>query len=159
MAESLRGLALAAASGALFAIGLGVSGMTRTDKVLGFLHAGAGWDPSLLVVMATAVPVHALAWAWRRRNAPADPAPLSAIDARLVGGAALFGVGWGLAGACPGPALVNLAAGGGALWFVGAMAAGMGLARPLARLYARAQKSAEAQDDARSPGAPGAAVR
>lgn len=132
MAEPRRDVAIAAASGLLFAVGLGVAGMTRPDKVMAFLRLGPGWDPSLLVVMGAAVPVHALAWACRRRVAPQTvPAP-GAVDARLVVGAGLFGVGWGLVGACPGPALVSLVTGGGAAVFVGAMAAGMALARVVA---------------------------
>ena len=129
--HALAGLA----SGLLFALGLGLSGMTNPDKVLAFLDLGGDWDPSLLLVMGAAVPVHAVAWwALKRRGAPllggeipARPAPV--IDARLVGGAALFGVGWGLSGVCPGPGVVNLAAGGGGLVFIAALMRGVGLSR------------------------------
>ncbi|WP_437908663.1 DUF6691 family protein [Sorangium sp. So ce327] len=138
-------------AGLLFAVGLGVSGMTQPSRVIGFLDVAGGWDPSLAFVMAGAVSVHFLAYRvlrWRRRGGGADAAgparaprfPLLAdradvptradIDARLVAGAALFGVGWGLAGYCPGPALVSLATGSRAvLAFVAAMAAGMAIER------------------------------
>jgi len=126
-------------AGALFAVGLGVSGMTNPAKVLGFLDLGGDWDASLLLVMGSAVPVHALAWGYLRRrggpvlggSAPGMPAPV--FDARLLGGAALFGVGWGLAGVCPGPGVVSLAAGGGAWVFVPAMALGVLLSRFVAK--------------------------
>lgn len=126
-------------AGLLFAAGLTISGMTRPEKVLAFLTVGADWDPSLLLVMGAAVPVHALAWMLLRHQrapllggkVPVMPAPV--FDARLLGGAALFGVGWGIAGVCPGPAIVSLAAGGGALVFVPAMLAGIALSRVFAR--------------------------
>lgn len=129
-------------SGLLFALGLGVAGMTSPDKVLAFLDLGGDWDPSLLLVMGAAVPVHAVAWRLlQRRGAPllggeipARPAPV--IDGRLVGGAALFGVGWGLSGVCPGPGVVSLAAGGGATVFVGAMLVGVLLSRAVVKRHA-----------------------
>lgn len=136
MAEPLAPtLGVAFGSGVLFALGLGISGMTNPAKVIGFLDIGGNWDPSLLCVMGAAVPVHAAAW-WllRRRGAPVlggrvPPEPRGGVTARLVGGAALFGVGWGLSGVCPGPGVVNLAATGGALIFVPGMVAGVLLAR------------------------------
>jgi uncharacterized protein len=104
----------AVAAGLLFGAGLLLSGMTRPAKVLGFLDVFGDWDPSLSLVMAGAIGVHALGYrVVRRRAAPlADehfwvPEP-KRIDARLLVGAALFGVGWGLSGYCPGPALVSL---------------------------------------------------
>ena len=125
-------------SGLIFALGLGISGMTLPARVLGFLDVTGAWDPSLLFVMGTAVPIYALAHrlSLRARKpllAPAFPSlPRTAIDLRLVIGAAIFGVGWGISGICPGPGLVNL--GGlapGAALFVAAMVAGMVLQRTL----------------------------
>jgi uncharacterized membrane protein YedE/YeeE len=120
------------ACGLVFSVGLCLSGMTRPSKVLGFLDVTGAWDPSLLVVMATGLALLVPAWRWlARREAPLLGGPLPgppahALDARLVGGAALFGVGWGLGGYCPGPALVGLASGMRApLVFCAAMAAGM----------------------------------
>ena len=108
---------VAAVSGVLFAVGLGLSGMTQPARVIGFLDVGGAWDPSLLVVMMGAVGVYAVAYRLSRRLerpflAPgfADISP-RALDARLLAGAAIFGVGWGIAGFCPGPALASLGAG------------------------------------------------
>jgi uncharacterized membrane protein YedE/YeeE len=119
-------------SGALFAAGVCLAGMVRPSKVLAFLDFGGAWDGSLALVMASALAVHALAWlVVGRARAPrfgaAYPGPPSrVIDARLVGGAALFGVGWGLAGYCPGPAVVSLTSGAiGGYVFVAAMIAGI----------------------------------
>lgn len=126
-------------AGLTFALGLGLSGMTNPEKVLGFLDLRGDWDPSLLLVMGAAVPVHALAWRVLRRHGRAllggspPPMPKPIFDVRLIGGAACFGAGWGLAGACPGPAVVNLATGGGAFVFVPAMLAGVLLSRLVAR--------------------------
>jgi uncharacterized membrane protein YedE/YeeE len=128
--------ALAFICGALFAAGACISGMVRPSKVLGFLDLGGPWDATLLCVMVSALAISVLAWqvvkrATRPRFGTAFPGPPSrVIDARLVGGAALFGVGWGLAGYCPGPAVVSLASGAtGSFVFVAAMVAGMLLAR------------------------------
>jgi uncharacterized membrane protein YedE/YeeE len=118
-------------AGLVFAAGLAISGMTHPDKIVGFLDLGGAWDPSLLFVMVSAVGVYLAAYLWSRRRARPllgerfpDPPPRR-IDARLVGGAAIFGVGWGLAGFCPGPALVSAGAGAtAALWFVPAMLVG-----------------------------------
>lgn len=119
------------AAGALFAIGLGVAGMTKPEKVVGFLDVFGDWDPSLALVMAAAVTVHAtLRLLVLRRAAPLFEARFQVptrrdVDARLVVGAAIFGVGWGLSGYCPGPALVATASGAGiAAAFTAAMAAG-----------------------------------
>lgn len=92
-------IAAAFGSGLVFAIGLGISGMLKPEKVIGFLEFT---DPSLLFVMGPAVAIYMLASGKRRR--PQQPA-----DRQLVTGAAVFGVGWGLSGICPGPAIVNLA--------------------------------------------------
>lgn len=122
------------AYGLLFAIGLAVSGMARPEKVAAFLDVLGDWDPSLAFVMLGAVSVYGLThWHLRRR---ARRRPLLAarfslptpgkIDRRLVAGATVFGVGWGLSGFCPGPALTALGAGTpAAWWFVPAMIAGV----------------------------------
>lgn len=135
--------AAAFGAGLLFALGLGLSGMTRPEKVVGFLDVTRAWDPSLACVMGGAVLVALVGF----RLALARGAPRfdqrfhlptqRAIDARLVAGAAIFGVGWGLSGYCPGPALMSLVTGAPAvLVFVAAMLAGVAAVRwyaPLAR--------------------------
>jgi uncharacterized protein len=105
----------ALASGVVFAVGLGLAGMTQPAKVFGFLNLFGNWDPSLAFVMMGAIAVHAIAI----RLAAGRPAPILAerfaapsragVDGKLVGGAALFGVGWGVAGYCPGPAVASVA--------------------------------------------------
>lgn len=113
-------------SGLVFALGLGLAGMLDPRRVLAFLDlAGPHWDPSLMLVLGAAITVYAV-------GAPrfsADLPPVSRrLDTSLLAGAALFGVGWGLVGLCPGPALVDLTSGGGdILLFVAAMLVGMGL--------------------------------
>jgi len=127
----MRALSLAG-SGLLFAIGLAVSGMTQPAKVIGFLDFFGNWDPALLFVMGGAVVVNGIALRFILRR----PKPVFGqafqlptrkdLDARLIGGAALFGIGWGLGGYCPGPALVSLPAlGTPVLVFVAAMLVGM----------------------------------
>ena len=121
-------------AGLVFALGLGLSGMARPVKVLGFLDFSGAWDPSLLCVMGGALLVHApfVRYLRRRRPSPLLAASRAPIDVRLVAGAAVFGVGWGLSGLCPGPALVDLAQGGGGIVaFVAAMFVGSALALPL----------------------------
>ena len=119
-------------SGALFGVGLIVAGMTKPEKVVGFLDFTGSWDPSLMFVMGGAVMVHFVLFRVIRRL----PTPVfdtkfhiptrRDLDARLLLGAALFGIGWGLGGFCPGPGLVSLASGSLApLVFVLAMTAGM----------------------------------
>lgn len=106
--------AVALASGVLFGIGLAVAGMTRPEKVLGFLNFFRGWDPSLMFVMGGAIGVHAIAWRIiKRRPSPIFSARFVVptrrdLDARLLVGAGIFGVGWGLGGFCPGPGLTSL---------------------------------------------------
>jgi len=119
-------------AGLAFGVGLILAGMANPAKVLGFLDIAGRWDPSLLFVMGGAIAVGLVAFAIaRRRTASALGLPMQlptsrTIDARLVGGSLLFGIGWGLAGFCPGPALVALGAGyGKAAVFVAAMVAGM----------------------------------
>ena len=120
--------------GLLFGLGLILSGMTDPGKVLGFLDLAGQWDPSLALVMGGAIAVGVLAFALARkrtRNLLGGALRLPSagpIDRRLVLGAFTFGVGWGLAGFCPGPAVVSMASGQWqALLFVAAMVAGMGV--------------------------------
>jgi uncharacterized membrane protein YedE/YeeE len=130
----MKRLAVAFACGVLFAIGLAISGMTHPTKVLAFLDFAGAWDPSLALVMGSGVLVNVLLFrvAFRRGApllAPAFALPdKRAIDARLVGGAAVFGVGWGLGGFCPGPAIVSVVGGAApVIVFVVAMLVGMAL--------------------------------
>lgn len=120
-------------AGLLFGLGLIVAGMTNPAKILGFLDVTGKWDPSLALVMAGAIAVGLVAFALaRRRTVSALGLPMQLpsaqiIDLRLVGGSVVFGIGWGLAGFCPGPALVALGAGyAKAFVFVAAMLLGMG---------------------------------
>ncbi len=131
-------------AGLLFGIGLIGSGMANPRKVLGFLDLAGPWDPSLALVMAGAVGVGVLAFAIagrRKRSllgAEMRLPTVRSIDARLVGGSLLFGIGWGVAGFCPGPSLVALGAGvPKAGVFVLAMLAGMGLFEAIERLRSR----------------------
>lgn len=128
-------------SGLVFGAGLFLSGMTNPAKVLGFLDVAGSWDPSLAFVMGGAVGVNALAFAaTRKRTRPLyvesfSLPTLRELDLPLLSGAALFGIGWGLVGLCPGPALASLLRGDAQIWvFVVAMTAGMWLERR-ARLY------------------------
>jgi uncharacterized protein len=128
----------ALASGALFGAGLALGGMTDPVRVRGFLDLFGRWDPTLAFVMAGAVAVMAIAWRVRAgmsRPLFADRFSLPVrtdLDVRLIVGAALFGIGWGLAGLCPGPAVAALAlAPLNVLPFVLAMLAGMALQRLL----------------------------
>lgn len=122
-------------AGFIFALGLGIAGMTRPTKVIGFLDVAGGWDPTLLFVMAGAIAVYAPLYRLilARRKAPLlEPRftvpETRGVDRKLVLGAALFGVGWGLGGYCPGPAITALARGSVEVFvFVSAMLAGMGL--------------------------------
>ncbi len=119
-------------AGLVFGLGLILSGMTDPAKVLGFLDVAGAWDPSLALVMGGAIAVAAPLFAWlRRRSQSLLDAPLqwptrTVVDRRLVLGSLAFGAGWGLAGFCPGPALVSAASGHREAWlFVAAMVAGM----------------------------------
>lgn len=119
-------------SGLVFALGLTVSGMTDPSKVIGFLDVFGAWDPSLAFVMIGAIGVHLFAYrlAVRRASplyAQAFQLPsVRTIDKKLVIGAGLFGLGWGLGGFCPGPALTSLVTlSPGVLVFAGGMLAGM----------------------------------
>lgn len=134
----MKDLGIGALVGLLFGCGLAISGMTLPSKVLGFLDVAGRWDASLAFVMVGAIGVHALAYRLiDRRGRPWLAAHFQRptrkdLDAPLLIGAALFGVGWGMGGFCPGPALVSL---GGlaphALAFVVAMSVGMLLHRVL----------------------------
>lgn len=148
-AQLAGGLLLALAAGLLFALGLVLSGMTQPAKVIGFLNLAGmaqgpfpgAWDPSLAFVMGGAVMVTLLAFRLTPPNAshPLRKPWLSGhfvlpeqerVDAPLLQGAVIFGIGWGMAGYCPGPALATLLVGGRDIWlFVPAMLAGMWLAR------------------------------
>lgn len=119
-------------SGILFGSGLALSGMTDPQRVRGFLDLFGRWDPTLAFVMGGAVLVMAVAWAIQRRmTAPLFARKFSLpdrreLDGRLIAGSALFGIGWGLAGLCPGPAIASLAlAPASVIPFVLAMLAGM----------------------------------
>jgi uncharacterized protein len=125
---------VALGAGFLFATGLGVAGMTDPGKVLAFLNLRGEWDPSLLFVMMGAIAVYGTGYRLvRRRARPVLDGTFHVPASReltpaLFSGSALFGLGWGLAGYCPGPALVSLATGAWApAAFVAAMLAGMAL--------------------------------
>ncbi|CQD76860.1 gene II and x proteins [Yersinia intermedia] len=121
-------------AGLIFGLGLMVTGMANPAKVLGFLDIGGLWDPSLALVMAAAVAIATLGFTWAKKRKvsllgqPLQLPTSNRIDRRLIGGSLLFGAGWGLAGICPGPALVLLGAGmfKGVI-FVAAMVAGMAI--------------------------------
>ena len=132
-------------AGLVFGVGLLVSGMSNPAKVLGFLDLSGLWDPSLAFVMAGAIAVGAIAFAFARRmrqsliGEPMRLPTATKIDRPLLVGALLFGIGWGLAGFCPGPAVVAAAAGyGKAVLFCGAMLVGMFVFEkaPLKRMFA-----------------------
>lgn len=125
--------------GFLFALGLGIAGMTQPQKVIGFLDITA-WDPSLMFVMVGAISVHGLAYLFiSRQKKPLldDQFHLPKkreITTSLVMGSVIFGVGWGIAGFCPGPAVVSLASGqSSAVVFVATMILGMLLVRLFAK--------------------------
>ncbi len=136
--RSRDAIAAALLSGLLFGAGLALSGMMDPRRVLGFLDVARAWDSTLAFVLAGAVGVSALGYRLVRHMghpicAPRFDLPTRHdVDARLIGGAALFGVGWGLSGFCPGPAIaaLPLLLPKGAL-FVAAMLAGMALYRAL----------------------------
>lgn len=131
---------IGALAGLLFGLGLIVSGMVQPAKVLGFLDLAGAWDPSLAFVMAGAIAVGLPTFALARRRRETflglqmQLPSSTVVDRRLVGGSLLFGIGWGLAGLCPGPALVVAGTGNlQALVFVAAMAAGMAVFERLER--------------------------
>lgn len=127
-------LIVALFAGALFGVGLAVSGMTNPAKIIGFLDVAGQWDPTLMFVMGGALLVTIPAFRLilgRAHPLLADGFALptkTALDGRLLGGAALFGVGWGLSGFCPGPAVVAMVTGLLPVFaFVGAMVGGMAI--------------------------------
>lgn len=128
----------AALSGALFGTGLLISGMVDTTKVQGWLDVFGEWDPTLAFVLGGAIIPMAIAWriAARRHTAllgdTIPSATTSQLDANIVIGSVLFGMGWGLAGLCPGPAMASATFGGwGGVLFLVAMAVGMYVAPPI----------------------------
>jgi hypothetical protein len=133
-------LFLSLMAGLVFGIGLLVSGMANPAKVLGFLDLAGRWDPSLAFVMAGAIAVGTIAFAAARKRSASFLGlqmrlpTLNRVDRPLVVGSLLFGIGWGIAGFCPGPALVALGMGQGkAAIFVAAMLVGMGIFEVLER--------------------------
>ena len=140
----MRRSVLAFLSGALFAGGLVLSGMTQPAKVIAFLDVFGNWDPSLAFVMVGAIAVYAPTYRWLKRTrfhfrSLATP---TAIDFRLLFGAALFGIGWGIAGICPGPAIASSSAGvSSVLLFTSSMIVGMLFANRL--LIVRTQVTSE----------------
>lgn len=123
---------IAFVSGLLFGLGLLISGLANPAKVLGFLDLAGLWDPSLAFVMAGAIAVGLVAFALAKRRSrswldlPMQLPTARQIDRRLMGGSLLFGIGWGIAGICPGPSFVLLGAGElKGVIFVAAMLAGM----------------------------------
>lgn len=130
---------LALVAGSLFGAGLHISGMTDTTKVQGFLDFFGAWDVTLAFVMGGAIIPMAIAWRMVPGRVPLvggsfTPAPDPALDRRLITGSILFGVGWGLIGLCPGPAIASLTYGGwtGALFMI-SMLGGMIMAPAAAR--------------------------
>lgn len=120
--------------GLLFGLGLIISGMTDPAKVIGFLDLAGAWDPSLAFVMAGAILIGAVAFTIAKKRqhsllgAPMRLSPATKLDKGLLIGSLVFGIGWGLSGFCPGPAVVSAAAGQSkASIFVAAMLAGMAL--------------------------------
>ncbi len=150
MSRNVARNVIAFLSGVLFAVGLAFSGMTQPAKVIGFLDFFGSWDPSLMFVMGGAIMVYLpLARLVQRRAAPLldDVFRLPTrreIEPRLLVGAGLFGIGWGIAGYCPGPGIASVGSGSAAaLVFVLAMATGMAAFHALEAL---ARQRADAHD-------------
>ncbi|MBU6280834.1 YeeE/YedE family protein [bacterium] len=147
------------ACGFVFAIGLGLAGMTRPSKVVGFLDVTGNWDPTLAFVMGGAVLVGLVAVpVVLRRGRPLFEGTFSLpsrkdVDLPLVAGSAIFGVGWGLAGWCPGPAIVSLATlSPTLLTFLVAMALGLLAGERVHRTIGEAQAAAALADEADTDG-------
>jgi uncharacterized protein len=142
----MKGLASAFGAGGLFGVGLAISGMTKPAKVVGFLDLFGAWDATLAFVMMGAIAVHVVAYRIiTRRSSPLFDGRFHVptrkdFDARLVLGAAIFGVGWALAGFCPGPGLVSAASGSlAAVVFVIGMTIGTKVEHMLARSLQRSR--------------------
>ncbi|MEQ1753669.1 MAG: YeeE/YedE family protein [Micropepsaceae bacterium] len=140
MNANVSRIASSLAAGLVFGVGLTVSGMLNPAKIMNFLDVAGTWDPSLAFVMGAAVIVTVIGY----RLSMLDPKPLfetkffvpgaTDLDARLIVGAAIFGIGWGLGGFCPGPAISALSIGaGGTYAFVAAMIAGMWAGRQMGK--------------------------
>ena len=136
-------IVIALLAGGLFGLGLTISDMVNPARVLGFLDvAGGAWDPTLAFVLGGALVPMAIAWRFTQSGQPlfgsSFPGPASReLNLRLVGGSALFGLGWGLVGLCPGPALSAIPLAGWPVWlFVAAMIVGMAVANWLNRARA-----------------------
>ncbi|MFW2542363.1 DUF6691 family protein [Primorskyibacter sp. 2E107] len=136
-------------AGGLFGAGLFTSGMTDTAKVQGWLDVFGAWDPTLAFVMGGAMIPMAIAWLIARRRTtaltgtPLPPPASTVIDSKLILGSVLFGIGWGLVGLCPGPAIASLSFGGPGLYvFLAAMISGMLLAP---RMRARLDRAVPAE--------------
>lgn len=122
-------------TGVIFGVGLAVSGLADPDNVLQFLTLSANWSPALLFVMGSGIIVTFIGYKWILKRGPLFEEQLhlptkKELDLRLVAGAVIFGIGWGLAGFCPGPAIVGLSSGlAEPVIFVAAMIAGSQLQR------------------------------
>ena len=132
MNHHLKTILFAFASGLIFGLGLILAGMANPAKVLGFLDVAGTWDPSLAFVMAGAIMIGFVAFLFAKKRTqsflglPMQMPTNQLIDKKLVFGSALFGIGWGLAGICPGPGIVLLGAGGvKGLVFVSALVLGV----------------------------------
>lgn len=127
-------------SGGLFGLGLFISGMTNTDRVQGWLDIFGQWDPTLAFVMGGAIIPMFFAWRFAAGRTPVfgDNFPSqsnTSVSKDLIIGSILFGVGWGLAGLCPGPAMASLSFGGTSGWiFLAAMIGGMWIAVPVRKM-------------------------
>lgn len=150
--SALRGL-VSLLSGAVFGVGLTVADMTNPNKVLNFLDVTGNWDASLLLVLGGAVVLSALIFRWVLRL----PAPVldvrfhlprqTTIDTRLITGSAIFGIGWGIAGYCPGPAVAAIGLGNPeVLWLLPAVLAGAAAQRAIDRLDQRRSNKPPADD-------------
>lgn len=128
-------------AGIIFAIGLVVSGMTNPQKVIGFLDIFGSWDYSLAFVMGGAVGVNLISFSFLKKKSPVFSPKFylpskKDIDGKLIGGAILFGAGWGIAGICPGPGIVNLAMTNmTSVIFIGSMILGMVIYKVVAGRY------------------------
>lgn len=134
---SPRAASIAGLCGGLMAIALALGRLTRPDAIIGWVDVLGAWDPTMMVFFACGVPTYHLMLRWAKARADAQRGPslclpsARAIDAKLIVGASIFGVGWGLGGACPGPAFTSL--GAGAIWaipFVAAMMLGLFAGEP-----------------------------